>query len=253
MLMINKILPLLIFSCSCLFGLNSSDSLFHRSNDFYKNGQFEKALDSYLNIPQEDLSCAVYYNIGNCYFKLKRLGYSRLYYEKAKLCDPSDKDVSHNLEILKTKLIDEINPVPDFFLIRFLNSINSTFNDTQWAYLFIALFYFNIILFVVFLFSQSVDAKINFLRTLFFSIPVLLVVCFLMLYSNQLNKFESAVLINSNTYVKTAPSISASDYFIIHEGLKFQIIDQVDGWSRIKLKDGKDGWVENTSFLKISL
>ena len=251
--MINKILPLLIFSCSCLFALNSSDSLFQKSNDFYKNGQFKKALDCYLNIPKEDLSGVIYYNIGNCYFKLKEFGYSRLYYEKAKLYDPLDKDVSHNLEILKTKLIDEISPVPEFFLIRFLNSINSIFNDTQWAYLFIVVFYFNIILFVVFLFSQSVDTKINFLRTLFVSTPVLLIVCSLMLYSNYLYKFESAVLIDSNAYVKTAPSISASDYFIIHEGLKFQIIDQVDGWSRIKLKDGKDGWLEDTSFLKISL
>jgi SH3-like domain-containing protein len=61
-----------------------------------------------------------------------------------------------------------------------------------------------------------------------------------------------AILVSQNTYVKTAPSLNAANQFIIHEGLKFEIIDMVDGWSRVLLSDGKDGWVENNHFLKIN-
>ena len=34
--------------------------------------------------------------------------------------------------------------------------------------------------------------------------------------------------------------------FILHEGTKVQIIEQDDNWVRIKLVNGKDGWLPTT-------
>ena len=39
--------------------------------------------------------------------------------------------------------------------------------------------------------------------------------------------------------------------FIIHEGIKFRLIDEIDNWSRIELLDGNDGWIENNHFIKV--
>ena len=35
----------------------------------------------------------------------------------------------------------------------------------------------------------------------------------------------------------------SKDLFVIHEGTKVNIIDQVNGWYNISLADGRQGWV----------
>jgi hypothetical protein len=35
---------------------------------------------------------------------------------------------------------------------------------------------------------------------------------------------------------------------VIHEGIKFRIEDQVKNWVKIKLADGKVGWLTENSF-----
>ena len=90
-------------------------------------------------------------------------------------------------------------------------------------------------------------------RGLLFSLPLLMICIFFMIYSNQLEKNNQyAILTSYNAYVKMAPSQQSDDYFIIHEGIRFKIIDELDNWSRILLSDGKDGWVENQHFLTIT-
>ena len=239
---------LCVFLCPC-FVFADIDSVFYNSNNLYNSNHFDKALEGYLAIVNEDVNNgALYYNIGNCYYRLNQLGYARLYYEKAKLYNPTDRDVLHNIEIVETQLIDQINQVPEFFLMRFIKNINKKFSPSQWGYLMVFVLYFNLFLFLLFLFANLADTRINCLRGLLFSVPVLLCVVFFLIYSNLPAKYSDAVLVAPNAYVKTAPSDSADDYFIIHEGLKFQVIDQVSNWSRISLLDGKDGWVKTVDF-----
>ena len=47
-----------------------------------------------------------------------------------------------------------------------------------------------------------------------------------------------------------SPSQSSNSQFIIHEGVKFKIVDEMGEWSRVVLADGKDGWVLNKHFIK---
>jgi SH3-like domain-containing protein len=35
---------------------------------------------------------------------------------------------------------------------------------------------------------------------------------------------------------------------VIHEGIKFKIEDEVNSWVKIKLSDGKVGWLPNNVF-----
>jgi len=235
-----------------MFASNAVDSIFVESNRLYGVNDFEQAIKGYLSITDKNIDNKVlYYNIGNCYYKLSKLGYARLYYEKAKLYNPRDKDISHNIEVVKTKLIDDVKVIPKFFIVRIVNNINILFSPSQWAFIVLFVLYVCLFFFILFLFSQSVELKMNSLRTLFFIVPLFIIVLFFLFYSNMNHNNDDAILISSNTYVKTAPSPSSDDYFIIHEGVKFKIVDQVENWSRVLLSDGKDGWVENKHFLKV--
>lgn len=42
---------------------------------------------------------------------------------------------------------------------------------------------------------------------------------------------------------KTSPDNQSKDNFLIHEGLKVKIEDELEDWYKIKLPDGKIGWV----------
>ena len=248
----NKLIFILLLSLTNLFSFNDVDSVFNQSNNLYNANSFEQAIDGYKSILNKDINNGIlYYNIGNCYYRLNDLGYARLFYEKAKLYNPTDRDVLHNIELVKAQLIDDIKSVPQFFLVKIINDINVKLNSSQWAYVVILALYLNLIFFLLFFFSKSVDARVNSLRSLLITIPILLITVFFLIYSNFDNKYDTAVLVDSNAYVKTAPSMEADDYFIIHEGVKFQLIDEVDNWSRVLLSDGKDGWISNSTFLKI--
>ncbi len=44
--------------------------------------------------------------------------------------------------------------------------------------------------------------------------------------------------------VKSSPSeTGAKDLFILHEGTRVRILDNVSGFSNIELSDGRQGWI----------
>ena len=55
--------------------------IFEKANNFYKNGNYEGAMELYKKIPNK--SSAVNYNLGNCSYKLNQLGFAHLYWRRA--------------------------------------------------------------------------------------------------------------------------------------------------------------------------
>lgn len=88
------------------------------------------------------------------------------------------------------------------------------------------------------------------LNLFFLSFPIL-IISVVFLLSNIINTKEHGILITTNSYIKTAPSLNSENAFIINEGAKFELTDNVDKWSRIQLEDGNNGWIQNDKFLKV--
>jgi tetratricopeptide (TPR) repeat protein len=73
--------------------------LFKEANQCYQEGKFNEALEHYKKL--ENLgyqSGALYYNMGNTYYKLGAVGYAILYYEKAAKLIGNDEDLIANFE-----------------------------------------------------------------------------------------------------------------------------------------------------------
>jgi SH3-like domain-containing protein len=51
-------------------------------------------------------------------------------------------------------------------------------------------------------------------------------------------------MMRNSAQIKNAPDESSSNQFVIHEGIKVEMIDAVNEWTKIKLEDGKVGWIE---------
>tara|TARA_Y100000589_G_C27198103_1_gene647974 strand:- start:5490 stop:6251 length:762 start_codon:yes stop_codon:yes gene_type:complete len=239
--------------CFLSFSNEDLDSIFQSSNELYIKGDYQKALQGYLSIIDDEIDNKyLFYNIGNSYYKLNQLGYARLYFEKAKLYDPGNSDINHNLKILNSKLIDDIQVLPEFILIKWFKNICYFFSLSNWMMIFFINLYLILFVCLLFIFLKSFFYKNILFRLLLILIPLLFISSSALIYSNNFfNNSDFGVLISPNEYVKIAPSKESDDYFIIHNGIKFKIIDSLGEWSRIKFTDGKDGWIQNKNFKKI--
>jgi SH3-like domain-containing protein len=53
-----------------------------------------------------------------------------------------------------------------------------------------------------------------------------------------------AIVMRPVSSVKSSPSAdSAKDLFILHEGTRVRILDNVSSFSNIELADGRQGWI----------
>jgi SH3-like domain-containing protein len=62
---------------------------------------------------------------------------------------------------------------------------------------------------------------------------------------------SAAIVTVSSSYVKSAPDENAHDLFMIHEGSRIRLLDKVGEWNKIRLEDGKVGWMEKAKFERI--
>ena len=61
---------------------------------------------------------------------------------------------------------------------------------------------------------------------------------------------QYGVILSAKVAVTSSPSEDATEVFALHEGVKVRITARSGDFSRIRLSDGKDGWV-STSALEI--
>jgi tetratricopeptide (TPR) repeat protein len=238
----------LVFSVMifCFVGLKANDNatLFTQAVEAYKSNDYTEAIAALLQIEERGQATAeVYYNLGNCYYKLNNVGRSILYYERALLHNPEDDDIIHNLALANLRTTDKITPVPELFFVGWWKALLSYAKPYVWGVVSQSAMWFAFVFFGFYLLLKSG-------RTFFLTAGlILLLSSFFFLYVRVESKaaFQSpgtAILLSPNSYVKSAPDESGTDLFIIHEGIKLQIIDKVGGWSKIRLADGKVGWVE---------
>jgi len=65
-----------------------------------------------------------------------------------------------------------------------------------------------------------------------------------------INNNKEAIIFAPSVTAKSSPDANSTDLFVIHEGIKVKVIDNVGEWSEIKIANGSKGWV-NTSVFKV--
>lgn len=215
----------------------------------YTNGEYAAALESYQQIErQAGVSASLYYNIGNCYFKENRLAKAILYYSKAHKLDPSNEDVVHNLAVANALTTNKIKQVPEFFLYRWMEGVVNMMSSDTWAQLSIITFAVLLSMLIAFLLSKKSNRrKITFtigLIALIFTIIAGVASTFQR--TIQLSN-EAGIIMNNAVAVKSSPDNSGKDIFILNEGVKVKIKEQIGKWSKITIASGDTGWISTES------
>ncbi|MFA6770387.1 MAG: tetratricopeptide repeat protein [Bacteroidales bacterium] len=215
------------------------------ANSLYAQGSYSEALEEYLLLEEEGyISWPLYYNIANSYFKNKNYGRSILYYERALKLNPSGKDIKVNLSYAKQFAVDKIDEIPEFILSTWIRELNYMLASDYWAIISIALFILVALLLLNFRYGANAHIR---KASFFISMVSLLFALFFTLFAwNQRNTFhrkDTAIVMSAVSTVRNSPDNSGSTLFILHEGAKLQIIEQLGDWKRIELADGRQGWI----------
>lgn len=239
---------LLLFFASTI----SANSLIQQADSAYTEDNFVEAISLYNKILQEEgTSSLLYYNLGNSYYRIGKLGKAIVCYERSVILDPSNEDARTNLEFVKSQITDK--PGDNGTWIS--NTINELITNTHantWAIFAIISFLLLLCSIIVYIYSS----KILFRKLGFFSAIILLfcsIVTNIFAYkaATNANKHNLAIVIEPSTILSTSPRIPkdrTEEAMLLHEGTKVEILDSIynstsDKWYDVKVDNSHRAWI----------
>ena len=215
----------------------------------YAKGNYLQASKDYSDLLKVGESVELYYNLGNCYYRLGNITKSIIAYEKAHRLSPSDRDVTFNLEFVREKTIDKIERQEKNFFSAGYTMLQNLMDMDAWARLSVVACFACLGMAMLFLLGRD-----EWMRKLGFYVALLSVFVFVFstLFAwQQKHNFDArdrAVVVAPSASVKLTPSDSSADAVVVHEGTAVQIVDRtMSDWYSVKLDDGKEGWLKRNS------
>ena len=226
---------------------------FDLANQKYKSGNFEQALSTYQYILDHQMGSAdLFYNMGNTYYKLANYPLSIWSYEKALLLEPGFADAKKNLELVSKSVTDKVQELPRIVWWHYWQRFKALLSVSGWTYLSVSMiwiFAFGLYLFI----TQKVHLvkRIGIYCT-FVGLGLAIFFGGIAMNKSMIVKNpKTAIVITPNLYVKSSPEDNGQDLFVIHGGLKVSLDDEIGEWLKIRLADGKTGWVKDTEIKRL--
>jgi tetratricopeptide (TPR) repeat protein len=250
-----QLLFILVFVLTALHSAVSSDAgqQFTQANQAYRAGDFANAAKIYQRILDKGLkSGALYYNLGNCYFKNGEFAKAILAYERAKKFMPDDEDLAYNLRLSYNNTVDKIEPVPQLFYQRWWSQLLNAMSPGNWAISAIILLWIAAGLAAWYLYAGTIRTrKYTFLGSgVLFAISLLIFFIAAGSYT-QIHSEDTAIVTEPSAVIRSSPDEKSTSLFMLHSGTKIEIVDELGGWKQIRIANGNSGWIPGTMIEKI--
>lgn len=233
-----------------------------QADSTYNARDYEGAVRLYHKaINDNGPTATIYYNLGNAYYRLGKLGRAVVYYERALSLDPSLTDARTNLDFVNTKILDK--PEDDSsFLGNLHESIVSLMQPDAWAWTAFIIFLAMTGCLALYIFTGRVGLrKIGF----FGSIILLFVWIYSMICawssSHRYDSHDIAIVIVPTAELATSPGTTTKDDKVVpvHEGTRLEIIDSLSIstgsaaslWYDVKINNATRAWVKASDIEKI--
>ncbi len=227
------------------------NEVFDQANVDYQNQKFDLAIEEYRHLLQQGIRHgALYYNLGNAYWKKGERGNAILYYERAFRLLPRDEDIRANLSYAKGEIVVEGNIRTE--TKGFLERITEVFTGKTALRELVTVtvvFYWVLIAFLLLwiaLVPQRMLLK-PWLATL---------LIFLVLGSGLtgLKRYDlaqpAAVILQKEAILRAGPGDNFQAQATLPEGITVRIVRQSKGWIEVRLGD-LQGWVLQNSAERI--
>ncbi len=250
---VQKVLLLICFF-SVQMGVAQNEALFNRATEHYNNGEYTKAIENYEEILENgEHSAELYFNLGNCHYKLNAIGPSIFYYEKALLLKPNDAEILNNLGYAQNMRLDAVEEMPKTDIAQLYHSLVNVFSFDQWSYLAISLIILFVLAYLAYFFLRFASQKrIAFIVSIFaLGLGALSILIAYLQYQDFEND-NPAIIFSKEVKVTSEPNTNSEAVFTLHEGTKVNVLDELNDWKKIKIADGQTGWLpkDNLKLLK---
>lgn len=229
-----------------------ANQLFYKANSFYEKGDYAKAVESYIAILDMGLEGGnIYYNIGNGFLKLGKIGYAILCYEKARRFMPGDSDLKANLNYTRS-LVDDTGPQVQSknIIIRLIERPFGDYSLNTLAILGAAFYVIVIVLSSIFIVNPVFARKFKALFLVTLVILLITLAAFAMRYHNE-EWLKEGIVIQKEAESKYEPIDKSTTYYTLHEGDRAIVLQTRNGWRQIKRLDGKIAWVKKEAIEEI--
>lgn len=227
---------------------------FESANKYYQSGKYEQAIRLYQIATNNNTleSAELYFNLGNCYYKLHRVALAIYNFEKAAALNSSDIEIQTNLEFARKMAIDDIKTIPKVGFGKLLHDFAANYGSDTWAWIAVTHASLFLLLFIGYYYSGTSLQK----RIFFMGMFIIFLGLFISLFAayfekNRLQNEQPAIVFAEITVVKAEPKKTGQDAFILHEGATVFIIDSVAKWKKIELADETTGWIEEDAIRKL--
>ena len=230
-----------------------AQSGFEKGNVLYQKGQYEQAIQAYESVlDSRQQSADLYFNLGNCYYKLNKVAPSIYNYEKALVFAPEDVDITNNLKFAQKLTIDEVKEVPKVGFAKLLHDFTGMYHYNTWAWISIVFGLMFLGFFIGYYFSLAVVLKRIFFFGMFVWVLFLLVSVGAAIFEkNHFVTDRPAIVFAEVIDVKSEPQKASPATFVLHEGTKVFVKEILGKWKKIELTDGTEGWIESGAIREV--
>jgi tetratricopeptide (TPR) repeat protein len=226
---------------------------FEEGNKWYQKENYNEAIVAYESVfNTKKQSAELYFNLGNCYYKLNKVAPAIYNYEKALVLNPNDAEVINNLNFAKKLTIDEIKEVPKVGFEKLLRDFTATFYFDTWAWISVGLAFVFLLFFIGYYFSETTISKRIFFVSMFVLVFLIAISVLSAIFEKNYHENERPAIVFAEVVsVKSEPKSSGADVFVLHEGTKVFVLESFNNWKKIELTDGTEGWIENSAIKEV--
>lgn len=214
---------------------------FDEGNIRYEQGDFRGALDSYERAADAGfVSGALFFNMGNAYYRLDELGQAVRFYEKAAAIMPQSAELNHNLSIVREEAVDQFSRLPDpIWRVAWRGFVRLFGMGGLFVVGFV--FYLAAMVVLALRIRRGQTAWRRRMLTLSVALALLFITAGFAASVESRQPGRAVVLLDEVTLLD-APDGGRSD-LEIHEGLVVDIVRERDGWMEVRLPNGATGWI----------
>jgi tetratricopeptide (TPR) repeat protein len=226
---------------------------FEKGNDLYQKGKYDLAIKAYESVLKENKeSVELYFNLGNCYYKLQQTAPAIYNYEKALVLDPCNTGVLNNIKFAQKQTIDEIKVVPKVGFAKLLRDFTGIYPFDTWAWITIGFAIAFLLFFMGYYFSQAVTVKRIFFVGMFVILLLLMMsISAAFFEKSHFDNEKPAIVFAESVEVKSEPQKASTATFVLHEGTKVYVIESLENWKKIQLTDGTEGWIDSNDIKEV--
>lgn len=224
--------------------VTAGDAMF-TANELYEMGHFAQAAQAYEQLASQGYSdAALFYNLGNAYYKQGDYGRAIANYRRAQQLAPRDADIEANLALARSQTVDEFEAVDDGGFLNLVGgAVQGRLTLNELAMAAVGLWSLFVILFILFRTVGSGTAWRKGLQYALAATGVVLIIGVLALgsYLYVDNNQSGGVIVADEAAVTSGPGTQYATEFSLHSGAEVDLIETRGNWVRLALPDGESG------------